>query len=146
MTDRRCLLLLVGLGLGGACRIEDHTPAGSRGDEALVRDAVVGFFQARAARDWPRLASLLEGSSSPNGLSPEQYVARLQRLPGGGPNPERIIRADYRQVADLASAWVVVSSQGLRGPRAYIIVLHRAGSAWRIRSIATTAIPGESDP
>jgi hypothetical protein len=141
---RAAWLLL--LALVPACRIEDHTPAGSRRDEAIVREVVVEFFQARGSRDWPGLRELFESGATLEGtLSPEQYVAQLGAQPGGGPPGERILRADYRQMADLASAWLLVRPEG-GTPMAYYFLLHRTGRTWRIRHIASTAIPLGAEP
>jgi hypothetical protein len=145
-VNRRLAALVLLLGLAPGCRIEDHTPAGSRRDEAIVREVVVEFFQARAARDWPGLRELCEPAATLEGnLTPEQYVAQLGALPGGGPPGERTLRADYRQVGDLASAWLVVRPEG-GAPMGYYLLLHRSGRTWRIRHLASTTMPSGAEP
>jgi hypothetical protein len=146
LVYRRLVLLLAALGVSLSCRIEDHTPAGSRRDDAMVRDLVAGFFQARGARDWTRILSLCSPAAELEaGLTPKQYVVQLQGLPGGGPPVERVLRTDVRQAGDLASAWVTARPDSGR-VEAYYLLLRRTGGFWRIRYLASTVVPGEGDP
>ena len=55
---RRLLLAAVCLSSAVGCRIEDHTPQGSRLDEGAVTAIVTEYARALSARDWPGVRSL----------------------------------------------------------------------------------------
>src|ERR687898_3218264 len=54
----RGLLLALCLGAASACRIEDHTPTGTRRDEDAVQEIVARYARRLSARDWDRVRGL----------------------------------------------------------------------------------------
>src|SRR6185295_11774689 len=49
---RTCLLAVTGVLLVAGCRLEDHTPAGSRRDEAQIRGVIAEYYRSFSERDW----------------------------------------------------------------------------------------------
>lgn len=143
------LVLLVG------CRLEDHTPAGSRRDEAQIRGVINEYYRSFAERDWVgcRRFFLDRGMVSFGGAgdtsqvqaevvpadSAFQWLARMQesgalRLPQA-----QVIRADLRQAEGFAAVWVTVRQDVPRngGPSAAgedveHWVLRRTPEGWRV--------------
>lgn len=154
-------LLPLGLWLLAGCRIEDHTPAGSRRDEAAIRDAVTVFFQALNRGDGPGLRALFDDqatielssagvpsdSARARGfVTPDEYRALLSRLPEGA-GGARVLRSDFRQLGDLAGVWVTYRvAEASTSTRVDHFLLRRVPGGWRIVHLATTVLPAGIDP
>src|SRR5688572_19173931 len=71
--------LLLALGVLPGCRLEDHTPRGSRQDQVEIQRLILTYHRSRLRAD-----------------------------PAGDPSPGdlRVVRMDLRQEGDLATAWV----------------------------------------
>jgi hypothetical protein len=158
-------LLLAALCLGAtvvpACRIEDHTPAGTRRDEDAVQEIVARYARRLSNRDWDRVRALFwrNGTysgpmiprSAGNALSIDSALHVLARAVDG---PEaaafdvRVLRTDLRQEGDLTAVWVTLRRRvplpGV-GPieRDWVehLVLRRIGTNWRILSVAGSSVP-----
>lgn len=151
-------LAVAGLGLLAACHLEDHTPTGSRRDEAQIREVIVEYYHRFSARDWAECRKL---------FAPEAMVSYLA---AGGPDSTRavvvpadslflawtrlaqdslfpdpqaqILRADLRQVDGVAAVWVTVRQtvpslpEGREPPRHIEDqehwVLQRTSQGWRV--------------
>lgn len=151
-------LALAGLLLLPACRLEDRTPAGSRRDEAQIREVVVEFYRGLAATDWGHVSNFFApggqvsflavapGDSLPHAvvLPADSVLLGWARLPGAAAparGEARIIRADLRQADGVAAVWVTVRLDigfqrrpGQAGGDEGVehLVLHRTGEGWRI--------------
>jgi hypothetical protein len=150
-------LAFAGLVLLSACHFEDHTPAGSRRDEAQIREVVVEFYRGLAATDWGHVRNFFAPGGSVSFLAvpagdslPRAVVlpadsalltwARSAKEKPGGRGQARIIRADLRQVDGVAAVWVIVRltlpfqrRQGeAEDEGVEHLVLHRTGDGWRI--------------
>lgn len=158
-------LLLAALCLGAmavaACRIEDHTPAGTRRDEDAVQEIVARYARTMSARDWGRVRALfwrngtysgpLIPRSAGNALpvdSALHVIARAVEGPEASDFDVRTLRTDLRQEGDLAAVWVTLRrSTPLAGPGAVErdwvehLVLRRIGANWRILSVAGSSVP-----
>lgn len=151
------LCLLPSLG----CRIEDHTPRGTRHDEDAVAALVSTYARELSSRNWSVLRSLFWRDASYSGpMVPRSVVhaipidAALERVSRAvdsaapGAFDVRVLRTDFRQDGDLASVWVTLRR---RLPVADVgtverdwvehLVLRRIGGRWRILSVAGSAIP-----
>ncbi|MGE5231487.1 MAG: hypothetical protein ACM3NS_07070 [Deltaproteobacteria bacterium] len=144
--------------LATACRIEDHTPTGSRSDDEAIQHVLVEYTRARSARDWPCLRELFWGEATYELALPTRNLvlpidsARQRLLPvadsGAGSFDVRILRSDTRQEGDLAAAWLL-SRRRLASPAGVVresdytehLVLRRVGGEWRILSIALAGGP-----
>ena len=152
------MLALGGFILLSACHFEDHTPAGSRRDEAQIREVVNEFYRGLAAMDWGHVRNFFapEGRVSFLAVTDGDSLPRAQLLPadsvlltwarqGGGRTGEkgeaRVIRADLRQADGVAAVWVTVrwrlpfhrrpgEASDIEGVEH--LVLHRTGEGWRI--------------
>lgn len=143
------------------CRIEDHTPTGSRRDEDAVLALVAQYARSMAARDWGSLRALFWRHGSYSGpmvprsvgeaVPVDSALAHLARALEGVP-PERfdvrVLRTDFRQDGDLAAAWVTTRRRTpLSGAgtveRDWVehLVLRRIGDRWRILSVAGSRVP-----
>ena len=153
-------LLLAALCLGAtasaACRIEDHTPAGTRRDEDAVQALVAEYARGLSDREWDEVRSLFWRSGTYSGpLIPRSagsalpidsalhVIARTVEGPGPGGFGVRVLRTDFRQEGDLASVWVTLRRRTRlpgAGPveRDWVehLVLRRIGPRWRILSVA----------
>jgi hypothetical protein len=150
-------LALGGLLLLSACHFEDHTPAGSRRDEAQIREVVLEFYRGLAALDWGHVRNFFapDGRVSFLAVANGDSLPRLQLLPadsvlltwarsGGDRTAQgeaRVIRADLRQADGVAAVWVTVRLRlpfrrqpGESGDTEGVehLVLHRTGEGWRI--------------
>lgn len=145
--------------LAAACRIEDHTPTGSRTDDEAIQHVLVEYTRALSARDWPCLRELFWGEATYELALPTRNLvlpidsARQRLLPpndsgAGGSFDVRILRSDTRQEGDLAAAWLL-SRRRLASPAGAVresdytehLVLRRVGGEWRILSIALAGGP-----
>jgi hypothetical protein len=85
-----------------ACHFEDHTPAGSRRDEAQIREVVVEFYRGLAAMDWGHVR---------NFFAPGATVSFASS--GDSTSPGNVVPADS---ALLTWARVVSEKPGSFGP------------------------------
>jgi hypothetical protein len=152
------LALLATLG----CRIEDHTPTGSRQDEDAVQTLVAGYARTFSERDWGGARALFWSDASYSGpLLPitagvHQAVpidfalaAIARRLEGLGLQrfDLRVLRADFRQEGDLAGVWMTtrrrlpVAGDVVEGDWIEHLVCRRIDGTWRILSVAATSSP-----
>jgi hypothetical protein len=158
-------LLLAALCLGAtataACRIEDHTPAGTRRDEDAVQEIIARYARRLSDRDWDRVRALfwrngtysgpLIPRSAGNALpidSALHVIARSLEGPEAATFDVRTLRTDFRQEGDLAAVWVTLRRRVPlpgAGPveRDWVehLVLRRIGSNWRILSVAGSSVP-----
>jgi hypothetical protein len=158
-------LLLAALCIGAtvvvACRIEDHTPAGTRRDEDAVQEIVARYARRLSNRDWDRVRALfwrngtysgpMVPRSAGNALpvdSALHVIARSLEGPEAASFDVRTLRTDFRQEGDLAAVWVVLRRRVPlpgAGPveRDWVehLVLRRIGSNWRILSVAGSSVP-----
>ncbi len=158
-------LLLAALCLGAtvvsACRIEDHTPAGTRRDEDAVQEIVARYARRLSSRDWGRVRALfwrngtysgpMVPRSAGNALpidSALHVIARAVDGPEAATFDVRVLRTDLRQEGDLTAVWVTLRRRmplpGV-GPveRDWVehLVLRRIGTNWRILSVAGSSVP-----
>jgi Domain of unknown function (DUF4440) len=158
---RGLLLGVVCLASTAGCRIEDHTPQGSRLDEVAVTALVTEYARALSARDWPGVRALFWRDGAYSGPMVPRSVGQtvpidtaLHRfafaLDGAEPGSfdVRVLRTDFRQDGDLASVWLTLRRRtplGDAGPaeRDWVehLVLRRIGGNWRILSVAGSAVP-----
>jgi hypothetical protein len=158
-------LLLAALCLGATatvgCRIEDHTPSGTRRDEDAVQVVVARYARNLSDQKWDRVSRLFwrNGTysgpmiprSAGNALpidSALHVIARTIEGPDSGTFHVRTLRTDLRQEGDLATVWVTLRRRTTLpgvGPveRDWLehVVLRRIGSQWRILSVAGSSIP-----
>jgi hypothetical protein len=153
-----CLGLLAIVG----CRIEDHSPTGSRHDEEAVQSLVAGYARTFSERDWNGARALFWGDASYSGpLIPitsgvHQAVpidfaldAMARRLEGLGRQrfDVRVLRADFRQEGDLAGVWMTtrrrlpIAGDVVEGDWIEHLVCRRIEGEWRILSVAATSSP-----
>jgi len=143
------------------CRIEDHTPTGSRRDEDAVQALVARYARRLSERDWPGLRSLFwrDGSYSgpmvPRSLGQAVPIdTAVERIAHAirSANPQsfevRVLRSDFRQDGDLAGVWITMrrraaGASGLPVERDWVehLVLRRIGDDWRILSVAGASSP-----
>jgi hypothetical protein len=158
---RRLLFAALCLGATAACRIEDHTPTGTRRDEDAVQEIVACYARRLSARDWDRVRALFwrNGTysgpmiprSAGNALridSALHVIARTVEGPEAATFHVRVLRTDLRQEGDLAAVWVTLRRHTPlpgAGPveRDWVehMVLRRIGSNWRILSVAGSSVP-----
>jgi Domain of unknown function (DUF4440) len=158
-------LLLAALWLGAtavaACRIEDHTPTGTRRDEDAVQEIIARYARRLSAREWDRVGALFWRNATYSGPmvprsagnplpidSALQVIGRHVEGPDAGTFHVRVLRTDFRQEGDLAAVWVTLRR---RTPLAGVgpverdwvehLVLRRIGSSWRILSVAGSSVP-----
>ncbi|MBA3894335.1 MAG: DUF4440 domain-containing protein [Gemmatimonadales bacterium] len=158
-------LLFAALCLGtmavASCRIEDHTPTGTRRDEDAVQEIVARYARRLSNRDWDRVRALfwrngtysgpMVPRSAGNALpidSALHVIARAVEGPEAEAFDVRALRTDFRQEGDLAAVWVTLRRRtpmsGV-GPveRDWVehMVLRRIGPNWRILSVAGSSVP-----
>lgn len=141
-TRSLCLVvLLVG------CRLEDHTPAGSRRDEAQIRGVITEYYRSFSERNWSESRRFFMDRgmvSYESGMVPVDSVYQwfdvLERR-GGFPSPQnQVLRLDLRQADGYAAAWVTVQQIVPRHGRPDVSigedvehwVLQRTPEGWRI--------------
>jgi hypothetical protein len=158
---RRAALGLAVL-MAAGCRIEDHTPTGSRRDEEAVQALVARYARTQSERDWPAARALFWPDASYSGPflpapgSAHQAVpidlalgALARRVNGVDPRrfDVRVLRSDYRQDGAVATVWLttrrLLPTAGgvVDGEWVEHLVLRRIGGEWRILSVAATAAP-----
>jgi hypothetical protein len=152
------LVLLVAAG----CRIEDHTPTGSRRDEEAVQSLVSRYASTLSERDWSGARALFWTDATYSGpMLPSSGVGHqsvpidfalgviARRVQGLEPTrfDVRVLRSDYRQDGDLAAVWLTtrrllpVAGSVMDGEWIEHLVLRRIDGEWRILSVAATASP-----
>jgi hypothetical protein len=151
--------LWLGLLLAAGCRIEDHTPTGSRHDEEAVQALVSRYARTLSDRDWTGARALfwpdaiysgpmlpLPGSGHqavPIDLALGMIARRVEGVDTGRFDV-RVLRSDYRQYRDLAAVWLTtrrvlpVAGSVVNGEWIEHLVLRRLGGEWRILSVAAT--------
>lgn len=154
--------LFVGLLLAPACRIEDHTPTGSRRDEEAVQALVAGYARTLSDRDWKGARALFWADASyagpivpprgdvhqavPIDLAINTIARRVEGLDAQRFDV-RILRADVRQDGDLAAVWVTtrrripVAGDVVEGDWVEHLVLRRIEGEWRILSVTARSAP-----
>ena len=155
------LLLCLCAGAASACRIEDHTPAGTRRDEDAVQVIIARYARRLSVRDWDQVRALFwrNGTysgpmiprSAGNALpidSALHVIARTVAGPEAASFQVRVLRTDLRQEGDLAAVWVTLRRRMPlpgAGPveRDWVehMVLRRIGPNWRILSVAGSSVP-----
>jgi hypothetical protein len=158
---RRLLLVTACVGAATGCRIEDHTPAGTRRDEVAVQDVLARYTRGLDRRDWDQVRSLfwrngtysgpLIPRSAGNPVSIDSALGIFAfTLDGHEPSTFQVrsMRTDLRQEGDVAAAWVTLRRRApLAGAgiveRDWVehVVLRRIGSSWRILSVAGSSVP-----
>jgi hypothetical protein len=153
--------LLLGATAAAGCRIEDHTPRGTREDETEVLDLIQRYARRLSARDWDRVRALfwrngtysgpLIPRSIGNALPIDSALHMIARTTGGPDSAVfdvRVLRTDLRQEGDLTTVWVTLRRRTpLAGAgsveRDWVehLVLRRIGSTWRIISVAGSSVP-----
>ena len=154
-------VLCLGLLIAGACRIEDHTPTGTRRDEEAVQALVARYARTLSERDWAGARSLFWSDAIYSGpmlpaAGPHQAVpidlalgTIARRVEGLDATrfDVRVLRSDYRQDGDLAAVWLTtrrllpVAGSVVGGEWIEHLVLRRIHGEWRILSLAATASP-----
>jgi hypothetical protein len=98
------------------CRLEDHTPRGSRQDQVEIQRIILTYHRSRPRVD-----------------------------PAGDPSPGelRVVRMDLRQEGDLATAWVTTrlgaEDRKERDDVLEHFVLRRGEGTWRIVNVAVAS-------
>jgi hypothetical protein len=154
--------LFLALLLAPACRIEDHTPTGSRRDEDAVQALVAGYARTLSARDWKGARALFWADASyagpmiPGPGDAHQAVpidlainTVARRVDGLDPSrfDVRILRADIRQDGDLAAVWLTtrrripIAGAVAEGDWVEHLVLRRIAGEWRILSVTARSAP-----
>jgi len=148
--------LVIGLVLLAGCRLEDHTPAGSRRDEAQIRGVITEYYRSFSDRDWvgSRRFYLSRGMISFGGGTGDtshveaevvpadsafQWLARMQESGALPPPQAQVIRTDLRQADGFAAVWVTVRQDVPRngapsapGEDLEHWVLRRTPDGWRV--------------
>jgi hypothetical protein len=137
-----------------ACRIEDHTPTGSRSDDEAIQRVLTEYTRNLSARDWPAIRGLFWSEATYEMTLPTRNLvlpidsARPRLLPAGEPGDGRsfdvrVLRADTRQEGDLAASWLVSRRTLTSGAGVLLesdwtehVILRRVTGEWRILSIA----------
>jgi hypothetical protein len=160
MRRLRHSALAAALLLAAGCRIEDHTPLGSRHDEEAIQTLVSGYARSFSRRDWTAARALFWRDASyagplvpadgdahqavPIDLALGSLARRLDGLDSGRYDV-RVLRSDYRQDGDLAAVWLStrrrlpVAGSAIEGDWVEHLVLRRIDGEWRILSVAATA-------
>ena len=161
--NRRCrTAFALGLLLAAGCRIEDHTPTGSRRDEEAVQALVSRYARTLSDRDWSGVRALFWPDASYSGpmlaadgnshqaipvdLALRMIARRVEGLDSGRFDV-RVLRSDYRQEGDLVAVWLTtrrllpVAGSVVDGEWIEHLVLRRIDGEWRILSLAATASP-----
>ncbi|HUR94437.1 MAG TPA: nuclear transport factor 2 family protein [Gemmatimonadales bacterium] len=162
MTRFRRTALCLGLVLAVGCRIEDHTPTGSRRDEEAVQALVSRYARTLSERDWNGARALFwpdaiysgpmlsTGGAARQAVPIDLAINTIARRVQGldlGRFDVRVLRSDYRQDGDLAAVWLTtrrllpVAGSVVDGEWIEHLVLRRTDGEWRILSLAATASP-----
>jgi hypothetical protein len=154
--------LCLGLLLAAGCRIEDHTPTGTRQDEDAIQSLVTDYARNLSEQNWSQVRSLFWRDGSYSGPMVPRSIAQAvpidsalgaiaRRVEGAGATgfDVRVLRTDFRQEADLAAVWLTTRrrlpltgvAEGSERDWVEHLVLRRIGGQWRILSIAGAASP-----
>jgi hypothetical protein len=112
-------LLIGALCFAAGCRIEDHTPAGTRRDEVAVQDVLARYTRGLDRRDWDQVRSLFWRNGTYSGpLIPRSagnpipidsalgIFARTLDRHEASTFQVHSLRTDIKQKKDVAAAWV----------------------------------------
>jgi hypothetical protein len=158
---RGLLLAALCFGAAAGCRIEDHTPAGTRRDEVAVQEVLARYTRGMDRRDWEQVRALFWRNGTYSGpLIPRsaghavpidsalRVIAQTLDGPEASTFQVRSLRTDLRQEGDLAAAWVTLrrraplaGAQPVERDWVEHLVLRRIGSSWRIISVAGSSVP-----
>ena len=159
--------LFLALLLAPGCRIEDHTPTGSRRDEDAVQALVAGYARTLSGRDWKGARALFWADASyagpmipgpgdshqavPIDLAINTIARRVDGLDAQRFDV-RILRADIRQDGDLAAVWLTtrrripIAGAVAEGDWVEHLVLRRIAGEWRILSVTARSAPRPAPP
>ncbi|HEX2217478.1 MAG TPA: nuclear transport factor 2 family protein [Gemmatimonadales bacterium] len=157
---RGLLLAALCLGAAAGCRIEDHTPTGTRRDEVAVQEVLARYTRGMDRQDWDQVRALFwrngtySGPLVPRSTGHAVPIDSALRVIGrtlGSSDPStfqvRSLRTDLRQEGDLATAWLTLRrtapiAGGEPVERDWVehLVLRRIGSSWRILSVAGSSV------
>ena len=84
-----------------ACRIEDHTPTGSRSDDEAIQHVLTQYTQGLSARDWPAVRSLFWEDATYQMTLPTRNLV----LPIDSARPRLLPRASLGTVGPSACAF-----------------------------------------
>ena len=150
-----CLLVLAPV---QACRIEDHTPTGTRRDAEAVQALAQGYARTLSERDWAGARALFWADGSYSGpmipapgdahqaVPIDLAITTIARRVGGLDTNRfdvRVLRADVRQEGDLATVWMTtrrrtpIAGGFAEGSWVEHLVLRRIGDEWRILSVTS---------
>ena len=160
---RQAALALVLAGSLAGCRIEDHTPSGTRRDEDAVRAVVATYYRSVSQKMWASGRSVFWDSATVStrpmtadtnwltfrtSLDYFTYLARSYRTLSPGSLGPRLVRTDFRQSGDVAAIWATVRmtppAAGVSGEiqRVDHFVLRRIQGAWRIVDLVSVPDSG----
>lgn len=150
------------------CRIEDHTPTGTRRDEDTIQHLLSRYARGLSQRDWAGVRSLFWqdgtyagpiGPGAPTdhrqAISIDAAIRSLERWLRGVERQNfevRVLRTDLRQQGDLAAAWLTTRRVTPSGPGRVEgdwiehVVLRRIDGDWRILSVAVSTPGREREP
>jgi SnoaL-like domain len=163
MTRLRLAALGIGLLAITGCRIEDHTPTGTRRDEDIIQHLLSRYARQLSERNWSGVRTLFWrdgtyagplGPGAPvvsyQAVSIDAALRVLERWLRGVDRQDfdvRVLRTDLRQEGDLAAAWVMTRRRTPSGS-SYTeqdllehVVLRRIDGDWRILSVAVASAP-----
>ena len=142
-----------------ACRLEDHTPEGSRRDEAQIQQVIIEYYRSFSAGDWATCRKLFthdgrvsyivpavgDSGASSVVMPADSLFLNWARLAQDSsfPSPEaQVLRTDFRQADGIAAVWVNVRQRAPVWENGRIVgrtmegaehwVLHRTGDGWRV--------------
>lgn len=146
----RTLLGMVALCLLAACRIEDHTPAGSRSDESAIRAMVAGYISAINSRDWAAArAAFLPGTTVDYAhatVTLDEFLRDLAESTDSSGQGRQLLRLDLRQVGDLAAGWGAYRLGSGPGVAMTHFVLRKTVVGWRIAHLSVARLQPGLDP
>jgi ketosteroid isomerase-like protein len=146
----RTLLCLAALALLAACRIEDHTPAGSRSDESAIRAVVAGYISAINARDWSGArAAFLPGTTVDYAhatVTLDDFFKDLAESTDSSGRGRQLLRLDLRQVGDLAAGWGAYRLGAGSAVAMNHFVLRKTAVGWRIAHLSVARLQPGLDP
>jgi hypothetical protein len=150
---RRPLHTIAGLamlGLLAACRIEDHTPAGSRSDESDIRAVVAGYIRAINVGDWAAArAAFLPGSTvdyAHETVPLDQFLQDLGQAADSNGDGRQLLRLDLRQVGDLAAGWGAYRLGSGTVVAMSHFVLRKTPDGWRISHLSVARLQSGLEP
>ena len=149
-------LAFCGLALVAGCRLEDHTPEGSRRDEAQIREVIVEYYRAFARMDGAACRkffardgvvsrpSAVGDSTADVTITPADSfflnITRISKGLGEVRGEVHVLRVDLKQVDGVASVWATVRMDFPPHVVEQVehLVLHRTSEGWRIILLSFT--------